>query len=174
MGLSDIVHQSVTAVRDVLNDVKDKQAEEDARARRIENAARESVSNEAYDKKSAAAERGSLWDDTGFDNNGATLDMWEYPISYEDYIQLRPYEPLFNQYLQEYENEADPIMRMIISDKYTQGPLGSLPLTGMLINDLYTVDKTGADTGQSINHKYNSGMTRQIFNQQMNKFTRNV
>ena len=167
MGWSEILHDSVNAVKDVLNDVKDKQTIEEHRAKNIEK------QPDARAQGRAAANGTRFVDDQQY--TPEQLFMYENPISYEDFIQTQPYRPLFEQYVQEYENEADPVMRMIISDKYLQSPLGNLPFPRMLINDMRKTDEVYAnDPSVPRRYKDNIRNTKGIFDQQMTKFIRNV
>jgi hypothetical protein len=87
MGWSEILHDSVNAVKDVLNDVKDKQTIEEHRVKNIEK------QPDARDQSRAAANGTRFVDDQQY--TPEQLFMYENPISYEDFIQTQPYRPLF-------------------------------------------------------------------------------
>lgn len=167
MSFSDIIRQGIDEVKDLLNDVKEKQTIEEHRAKNIEK------QPDARDQSIAAVNGTRFVNDQQY--TPEQLFMYENPISYEDFIQTQPYRPLFEQYVQEYENEADPVMRMIISDKYLQSPLGNLPFPRMLINDMRKTDEVYAND-PSVPRRYRDNIrnTKGIFDQQMTKFIRNV
>lgn len=169
MAWSDIVQ----GVKDVLLDIQEKQAMEEQRAKRIASQESRAASAEQRGRQLEAAGRGTYFAPSDVSND--MLEIYERPISFEDFVQTNPYRPLFEQYVQEYENEADPVMRMLIADKYLRSPLGGLSFPSELINEMRKTDEIYAyDPSIPRRHKENIRNTRGIFDQQMTKFIRNV
>lgn len=179
MGWSDLMQDSLRAIKDVLNDASDKQAVEKERHKSVVREGEKAGSEEEFYKNTDNAARGTKFmvEEESTPVVPKTYgDLYEFPISYEDYVQIAPYEPLFNKILDEYDKEEDPAKRMALMEDYAQTtPLGKLPFVPMLLDDLYQVDKYYVDNpNQQRAHRQNSATTRSIFNGQMSKFFRNV
>lgn len=173
--LGDFIKNFREAVRDLNDKTAAKEKElRNAVDERAKNVTPESVMYEVsttpFQKNVDRAYNGTLFDTTS-DADTAMMYANPYPITAENAAQIEPYRQQFYQFFNEYTAEEDPVNRMIIIDKYGMGPLGQLPLTGEILQNMGIADKFFADEKKrNPYYKQNANSYLQMFEGELDRF----
>ena len=118
-----------------------------------------------------AAVNGTVWESTAW-NNPVENDAPKYPLNFEAVQAIKPYKPLFDQAITEYQNESNVDRRIKMLDDYgSNTALGALPGISWYLQVLRNTDDAAKRSG---NVKYDYAGTADGFKRaieaEINKF----
>ena len=103
--------------------------------------------------------------------NAESFTVYEEPLSFEQAELARPYQDMFNNFVEVYSNEPDHSKRKLLLNYYgNYTPLGKTPLAGKLLRNLMDGEVSMDDGNDKYDHGYAAGIVKDIFNSELGKF----